>query len=197
VIPTDCRVALEQPVLPVDTNVRRVLERSGVVATEEAIRIGIEMCRGLAAAHAEGIVHRDLKPSNVFLSRRGEGPPTVKLLDFGVAKLGEEDMTRTGVVLGTPAYMAPEQASGSARVDVRADVYGVGAVLYRMLAGRMPYDGDDAAHVLSLLLAGAPRRPSHPPPVPDAPQALVHAPNQVCPYPNATQGNITVNLELV
>ncbi len=168
----DGRGAIVTPLLEGE-DLQTVLERTGVTATADAIRIGVEMCRGLAAAHAEGIVHRDLKPSNIFLSRRGDGPPTVKLLDFGVAKLGEEDMTRTGVVLGTPAYMAPEQASGSARVDVRADIYGVGAVLYRMLAGRMPYDGEDAGHVLSRLLAGAPRRPSHYRPVPEALEAVV------------------------
>jgi serine/threonine-protein kinase len=170
----DGRGAIVTPLLDGE-DLQSRLERDGVVPTDEAVRIALEMCRGLAAAHAEGIVHRDLKPSNVFLARRpeGHGPPVVKLLDFGVAKLGEEDMTRTGVVLGTPAYMAPEQASGSASVDVRADVYGVGAVLYRMLAGRMPYEGEDAAHVLKRLLAAAPRRPSHHRPVPEAVEAVV------------------------
>jgi serine/threonine-protein kinase len=168
----DGRGAIVTPLLEGE-DLQSLVERVGALSPEDAVRIALEMCRGLAAAHAEGIVHRDLKPSNVFLARRLEGPPVVKLLDFGVAKLGEEDMTRTGVVLGTPAYMAPEQASGSARVGPAADVYGVGAVLYRMLAGRMPYDGDDAGQVLRRLLDAAPKRPSAFRPVPPDLEAVV------------------------
>ncbi|MFN7700999.1 MAG: serine/threonine-protein kinase, partial [Deltaproteobacteria bacterium] len=127
---------------------------------------------------AGGIVHRDLKPSNVFLSaeRLGAAPGAgalVKLLDFGVAKLSDDDMTRTGVVLGTPAYMAPEQASHSARVDARADLYAVGAVLYRMLAGVGPYEGEDASEVLTRLLAGGPERLARRTPVREQVEAVV------------------------
>ncbi|MEZ4395274.1 MAG: serine/threonine-protein kinase, partial [Polyangiales bacterium] len=112
------------------------------------------------AAHAEGVIHRDLKPSNLFLECTADGRTVLKILDFGVAKLrGEEEMTRTGAVVGTPAYMAPEQARGSAKVDERADVYAVGAVLYRMLTGRAPYTGDEPAQLLSSLLHEAPPRP--------------------------------------
>jgi serine/threonine-protein kinase len=168
----DGRGAIVTPLLEGE-DLQQLVERVGALPVPDAVRIAQEMCRGLAAAHAEGIVHRDLKPSNVFLARRADGPPAVKLLDFGVAKLGDEDMTRTGVVLGTPAYMAPEQASGSARVGPAADVYGVGAVLYRMLAGRMPYDGDDAGQVLRRLLDGAPRRPSAFRPIPADLEAVV------------------------
>lgn len=168
----DGRGAIVTPLLEGE-DLQSLLERTGTLPPADAARIAREMCRGLAAAHAEGIVHRDLKPSNVFLVRRGGGPPMVKLLDFGVAKLGQDDMTRTGVVLGTPAYMAPEQASGSARVSPAADVYGVGAVLYRMLTGRMPYEGDDAAQVLRRLLDAAPKRPSAFRPVPSDLEAVV------------------------
>ncbi len=136
------------------------LDRVGKLPVGEAISLARQVCRGLAAAHAEGVIHRDLKPSNLFLESTADGRTVLKILDFGVAKLrGEEDMTRTGAVVGTPAYMAPEQARGSAKVDERADVYAVGAVLYRMLTGRAPYSGDEPAQLLSSLLHEAPPRP--------------------------------------
>lgn len=136
------------------------LDRVGKLSLGEAISVARQICRGLAAAHAQGVVHRDLKPSNIFLETGADGRVTVKILDFGVAKLvGEPELTRTGAVVGTPAFMAPEQARGSARVDERADVYAVGAVLYRMLTGRAPYSGEDAATLLSRLLHEAPQRP--------------------------------------
>ena len=154
----DGRGAIVTPLLEGESLQSR-LDRDGSLDEDEALRLAIEMCRGLAAAHAEGIVHRDLKPSNVFLAGRPEDASAhVKLLDFGVAKLSDDDMTRTGVVLGTPSYMAPEQATGSSRVDARAVLYAVGAVLYRMLVGATPYDGEDASEVLTKLLAGGPER---------------------------------------
>ncbi len=136
------------------------LDRVGKLSPAEAVPIARQVCRGLAAAHAQGIVHRDLKPSNLFLETGADGRVAVKILDFGVAKLeGEPELTRTGAVVGTPAYMAPEQARGSAHVDERADLYAVGAVLYRMLTGKPPYSGDEPAVVLGALLHEAPRRP--------------------------------------
>src|SRR6185436_1567356 len=104
----------------------------------------------LAAAHAAGVVHRDLKPSNLFVLDRGDGRTFVKILDFGVAKLSDvAALTRTGMVVGTPAYMSPEQARGAADVDERADVYSLGAVLYRMLTGSAPFVGDEPGVVLT------------------------------------------------
>jgi serine/threonine protein kinase len=136
------------------------LERCGRLPAREAIEIARQICRGLSAAHAVNVIHRDLKPSNLFLTATADGTLSVKILDFGVAKLGgESDVTRTGVVLGTPAYMAPEQARGSSKADARSDVYAVGAVLYRALTGRMPYDEKDAAATLAQLLHDAPKRP--------------------------------------
>jgi serine/threonine protein kinase len=136
------------------------LERCGRLPAREALEIARQVCRGLSAAHAVNVIHRDLKPSNLFLTATADGTLAVKILDFGVAKLGgESEVTRTGVVLGTPAYMAPEQARGSSKADVRSDVYAVGAVLYRALTGRMPYDEKDAAATLAQLLHDAPRRP--------------------------------------
>jgi len=136
------------------------LDRVGKLPAAEAVPIARQICRGLAAAHSEGIIHRDLKPSNLFLETGADGRVVVKVLDFGVAKLnGEEELTRTGAVVGTPAYMAPEQARGSAKVDTRADIYAVGAVLYRMLTGRAPYSGDEPAALLASLLHEVPKRP--------------------------------------
>jgi serine/threonine-protein kinase len=136
------------------------LDRVGKLTVAEAIPIAREICRGLAAAHAQGVIPRDLKPSNLFLESGADGRATVKILDFGVAKLaGDPELTRTGAVVGTPAYMAPEQARGSSEVDERADLYAVGAVLYRMLTGQPPYVGDEPAQLLSSLLHESPRRP--------------------------------------
>jgi serine/threonine-protein kinase len=123
--------------------------RAGRVSVATAVDIGRQIAAALGAAHAAGIVHRDLKPDNVFLTDRGR----VKLLDFGVAKLGGADRhlvrTATGAVLGTPHYMAPEQAGGAAAVDARADLYALGCVLYRMLAGRHVFDGDSLVDVVA------------------------------------------------
>lgn len=136
------------------------LDRVGRLTASQAVPLARQVCRGLAAAHAQGVVHRDLKPSNLFLETGADGRVTVKILDFGVAKLdGEPELTRTGAVVGTPAYMAPEQARGSADVDERADLYAVGAVLYRMLTGRPPHTGEEPAAVLTSLLHEGPRRP--------------------------------------
>ncbi|WP_053234248.1 serine/threonine-protein kinase [Sandaracinus amylolyticus] len=152
-------------------DLQRRLDRSQRVPPAEAIAIGRQVCRGLAAAHAASVVHRDLKPSNLFLEAAPDGRLAVKILDFGVAKLsGEDEMTRTGVVLGTPAYMAPEQARGSSSADPRSDVYAVGAVLYRMLTGRMPYEGADPGATLARLLIEPPPRPRSI--APDVPVAL-------------------------
>ena len=118
-----------------------------------AVSLTRQVCLALEAAHARGIVHRDVKPENVFVIEV-DGQPFVKVLDFGISKVaqsGGAKLTRTGAVLGTPAYMAPEQARGT-EVDVRTDVYGVGATLYTALAAKAPYEGEDAATALSKLL---------------------------------------------
>src|ERR1019366_4712824 len=127
------------------TDLREVMKSTGQLQVGTAIDYTVQICVGIAEAHAAGIVHRDLKPSNLFVTKRPDGSDLVKILDFGISKwrAGEselDELTQTGVVLGSPKYMAPEQLFGSADVDARADVRSIGATLYEMLAGKPPFD---------------------------------------------------------
>lgn len=133
---------------------RRITSRGTLLETE-AFAIGRGIANALGAAHAQGIVHRDIKPDNIFLVPDSEVATgeRVKLLDFGIAKLTDEAnagwaQTRTGSVLGTPSYMAPEQCAGAGRVDHRADLYSLGCVLFEMMTGRPPFVGAGAGEVL-------------------------------------------------
>jgi tRNA A-37 threonylcarbamoyl transferase component Bud32 len=136
------------------------LEEKGKLSVREALALFRQMCRGLASAHAQGVVHRDLKPSNLFLSKDPGGGVTLKILDFGVAKVGGDDkLTGTGAIVGTPAYMSPEQARGASDLDQRTDVYAAGAVLYRMLTGQAPYVEGEGGNILIQVLEDAPPRP--------------------------------------
>ena len=134
------------------------LERSRKLAIPDAIRIVRQICHALIEAHAHAIVHRDIKPENVFLV--GRAPErSAKVLDFGISRVGEQaSMTRTGMVMGTPAYMPPEQARGE-HVDHRADVYAVGAILYQALTGKKPFDDPDPIATLAAVLSREPTRP--------------------------------------
>jgi serine/threonine protein kinase len=118
---------------------RALLDKQGRLPAAVACDFALQILAGLSAAHALGIVHRDLKPDNVYLVPGPAGQPLLKLLDFGVAKLEApptgRGLTKTGTILGTPEYMAPEQATEAAHVDARADVYSLGAMLYEMLSG--------------------------------------------------------------
>ena len=140
---------------------RHLEERGGKLPAGEAVALLRQCLRGLSAAHALGVVHRDLKPSNLFLARDASGRVTLKVLDFGVAKSGgEAELTAAGTIMGTPAYMAPEQARGAKFADARSDIYAAGAVLYRMLTGHAPYDEGDVNGTLIRLMQEAPPRPS-------------------------------------
>ena len=136
----------------------RYLDRLDRLPAVEAVHIVRQVCHALGAAHAHGIVHRDVKPENVFLAAPNA---TVKVLDFGISKVSEisDGLTKTGTVMGTPDYMAPEQARGD-RVDARADIYAVGAILYRALTGRKPFEGSDPMAILTAVLTQEPERPS-------------------------------------
>ncbi len=143
----------------VGTALSAVLKSEAPLEPHRVARIGIQTLDALAAAHAAGIIHRDLKPGNIFLEQR-PGGESVKLLDFGIAKLKESDgyrkLTATGAVVGTPAYMAPEQARGE-ELDARADVYAVGVIMYGALAGQIPhYDEHPGAMLRSILSTDAP-----------------------------------------
>jgi serine/threonine-protein kinase len=134
---------------------RAELEASGIRSVERVLEIAEQMGRGLAHAHASGVVHRDLKPENVMLAAHADGRLLVKLLDFGVAKLREDredPVTGTGAVLGTAAYMSPEQARGETTLDAASDVYSFGVILYEALAGKRPYDGRSYNETLYAIL---------------------------------------------
>jgi eukaryotic-like serine/threonine-protein kinase len=127
----------------------------------QSVLVAADVCDALAAAHSAGIVHRDVKPSNVILvgSGRGQtGPFEVKLVDFGVAAVEDAKLTRTGAIVGTPAYMAPEQARGDGKIDGRADLYALGATLFEMITGRPPHVGPTPIAILArLVTTPAPR----------------------------------------
>jgi serine/threonine-protein kinase len=125
----------------------------------DALGYAMQMLEGVDAAHHAGVVHRDLKPDNVMITKGPKGEPLLKLLDFGIAKLkvsGELDrgLTRPGVVMGTPEYMAPEQAFSADAVDARADVFSLGVMIFEMLAGRRPVGGDEPHQIAAQYLAG-------------------------------------------
>ncbi|MEK7668160.1 MAG: serine/threonine-protein kinase [Gemmatimonadota bacterium] len=125
-----------------------LLAREGQVPEAEVARIGAEIADALAEAHAHGLVHRDVKPANVLLQGAKR---RVLVTDFGIAKAAAskaDKLTGTGVVIGTPHYMSPEQAGGSAEVDHRSDIYSLGVVLWQMLAGALPFDGPDSQGIL-------------------------------------------------
>ena len=142
-----------------------VIRAESPLPPERALTIAMQVADALSASHKAGIVHRDLKPDNIILIQRGRERDFVKLLDFGIAKLtGTDGMsshkTRTGLVLGTPAYMSPEQCEGRATVDLRTDIYALGVVLYEMLVGRVPFVGDGYGEILVQHLTQPPIPPS-------------------------------------
>jgi serine/threonine-protein kinase len=142
----------------------QVIRTEAPLPPERALTIALQVADALAASHKAGIVHRDLKPDNIILIQRGRERDFVKLLDFGIAKLttGSQgsSRTRTGLVLGTPAYMSPEQCEGRANVDHRTDIYALGICLYEMLTGRVPFIGEGYGEILVQHLTQQPVKPS-------------------------------------
>jgi serine/threonine protein kinase len=157
------------------------LARGKKLPPRDALAVIHQVAKALSAAHARGIVHRDLKPDNVFIVRDKENPglERVKILDFGIAKLTEEGgvssgQTRTGALLGTPAYMSPEQCEGAGHVDHRSDIYAMGVILYEMLCGQVPFKLDGFGKILAahLHVEPAPAR-THEPSLPVEVEQLV------------------------
>ena len=135
--------------------------RQSVARTASVVR-GI--AQALKAAHAKGVIHRDLKPDNVFLLQREGAPDFVKVLDFGIAKLIQASdsnryQTQTGAIIGTPAYMSPEQCRGAKQIDTRTDVYSLGVIAYQMLTGRLPFAADALGELLFKHLSETPAAP--------------------------------------
>ncbi|TMQ13167.1 MAG: serine/threonine protein kinase [Deltaproteobacteria bacterium] len=158
-------------------DLQALLDRVGKLGVAQAVPIARQICWAMAAAHAVGVVHRDLKPSNVFLCKpaTADGEPVVKVFDFGVAKVEDDDkLTRTDAVMGTAAYMAPEQARRAADAGALSDVYSVSAVLYHMLCGQPPYGNVPAFSRLAMVLHEEPARPrSLDPSIPDGIEAVI------------------------
>jgi serine/threonine protein kinase len=154
-----------------------LIKSSGPMSIGRSVRIALDVCSALKAAHEREIVHRDIKPENVFIATGDDGIERVKVLDFGISKFGEGKQsgpgTATGQMLGTPAYMAPEQIHDASRVDRRTDVYAVGVLLYQMLSSQFPFYADTLPMLFIKIATESPR------PIdahrPDLPPALVDA----------------------
>jgi serine/threonine-protein kinase len=154
------------------TDLDQVLRREGPMPVVRAVDFLLQACEAIAEAHARGIVHRDLKPSNLFLTRRFDGSPLVKVLDFGVSKLSTQvalspgDLTSTGTIVGSPHYMSPEQMVSTKDVDALTDVWALGVILYQFLTGRVPFPGETIAEIAIMSATQEPpplSRPDVPP----------------------------------
>ena len=140
------------------------LQRDGALATEELADLMVPVCAGVAAAHDQGVIHRDLKPDNIFLARNRDGAVVPKVVDFGVCKLSDQsaaiDQTASNAVVGSPAYLSPEQFQSSRHATPRADQYALGVVLYQAATGRLPFVGDGLLAIMARILDGRCPRPS-------------------------------------
>ena len=151
----------------VGTTLAERIKALGGLPIQEVIDTLTQVLSGLHAAHEKGIIHRDIKPENVFLTQRVGCPPLAKILDFGVSKVmtqngqpngfSDVEVTRTGVVLGTPYYLAPEQAKGERNLDARVDLYACGVMLYEALTGRRPFRAANYNALLIAILTSTPR----------------------------------------
>jgi serine/threonine protein kinase len=147
-------------------DLERVVSR-GPLNVTSAVDFALQACEALAEAHRAGVIHRDLKPANLFLSRRADGEPLVKLLDFGISKISPLTAVRssrgveTTSIMGSPGYMAPEQMKSTRDVDARADVWSLGTVLYEMLVGRPAFEGASMLEILNAIAASELVPPSH------------------------------------
>ena len=142
----------------------KILKEDGALSVEDSVDCMLQVCEALHQAHTHGIVHRDLKPANLFLTRREDGGPHIKVVDFGISKIldpkllakGGKDVTSAFTVLGSPRYMAPEQLRNSKDVDHRADLWSLGAVLFQLLSGKYAFDADNNIHASLAVLTKEP-----------------------------------------
>jgi serine/threonine-protein kinase len=149
----------------------QVVDEQGRVPYAQAFAWCADACEGVRAAHDLGVVHRDLKPSNIFLAARAGEHPIVKVIDFGIAREeASQRITSAEDLLGSPAYMSPEQMTTVSDIDARSDVWSMGACLYELVTGKIPFDGDTAFQMFAAVTA----RPPVPlrAYVPDAPAAV-------------------------
>lgn len=154
-----------------------LIDHEGRVPFAEAIEIFKQICDGLEAAHKKGIIHRDLKPANVILMKNEDGSRTVKLVDFGIAKLlpqggkAQQQLTKTGEVFGSPLYMSPEQCLGR-ELDTRADIYALGCLMYETVAGTPPFVGDSYLETMNMHVDNHPKLISEKAPTAKVPAEL-------------------------
>jgi serine/threonine-protein kinase len=138
--------------------------RSAGLSFPESLHVMRQCCSALAASHEKGIVHRDLKPENIYLCPRAGDKNFVKILDFGIAKLtghgSTSSKTRTGLVIGTPAYMSPEQCEGKGQIDHRSDIYSLGVVMYELITGKVPFASEGFGDILVAHIMRQPDKPS-------------------------------------
>jgi serine/threonine-protein kinase len=138
------------------SDLEQVVEASGALPIADAVDYVLQACEALAEAHMRGVIHRDLKPGNLHLSRRADGSPMVKVLDFGISKIRTREssgaMTTTSALLGSPLYMSPEQMKATRDVDARSDIWAMGVVLYELLTARSPFQAPSMPQVCARVL---------------------------------------------
>jgi serine/threonine protein kinase len=142
---------------PLDAHLKKKLR----LTVDDVVRIGKEVAQGLSAAHEAGLVHRDIKPANIWLETQRSGPPRAIILDFGLARKQADDVqiTQSGAILGTPAFMSPEQARADKNVDARTDLFSLGCVLYVLCTAELPFKGETTMGVLTALATRDPTPP--------------------------------------
>ena len=145
------------------TDLRKLARARGPLPVVDAVGLMLQVCEAITEAHALGIVHRDLKPANLFLIRKPNGAPCLKVLDFGISKQVAQDtadLTKSGEILGTPRYMPPEQMLRMKDADPRSDLWAMGVILFELVTGSPPFPGDSMAEVVARILHDDPPPPS-------------------------------------